>query len=97
MFCACCERHVTVWDGLYGCCGDCAECASLEHWDPCCHGACKLPPTRREALLHHQAEFLWSARQQQDRHGDNEQRDLYVGYAMQLRRTRLNEAKGGAA
>lgn len=42
--CGCCERDVPAsrWDGLYGSCGDCAFCSSLEHFDPCCHGACKL-------------------------------------------------------
>jgi hypothetical protein len=40
--CGCCDRDVPDsggWDGLYGCCHNCAFCASLEHF-PCCHGAC---------------------------------------------------------
>jgi hypothetical protein len=49
--CGCCDRCVPEpeWDGLYSSCGDCAWCASLEHFEPCHHGGCKdaTPPVTK--------------------------------------------------
>jgi hypothetical protein len=41
-FCGCCRKPRSSWDYLYGCCGGCAWCWSLEH-DKCCHGECYPP------------------------------------------------------
>lgn len=43
-FCGCCKRYVDQLDGLYGCCGACANCQSLTFGPDappdveCCHG-----------------------------------------------------------
>lgn len=41
-WCDCCEATLprNQWDSTYGCCHDCAFCASLYHF-PCCHGDCE--------------------------------------------------------
>ncbi len=41
--CGCCNRCVPSreYDELYSCCHGCAFCSSLEHFEPCHHGACK--------------------------------------------------------
>lgn len=94
--CDCCGRDVvsSEWDGLYGTCGYCAFCASLEHF-PCCHVDCepmpKPPHPRRQRLIELERNSLWMARREQDRWHDNEQRDMHVADAMKLRRMRHNE------
>jgi hypothetical protein len=48
--CACCDRrvHVVDWDWTYSSCHECAWCTSLEHYDPCHHGACKEDPVQHK-------------------------------------------------
>jgi hypothetical protein len=56
MLCGCCKREVppSDWDGLYGCCDECAWCQSLGQCFAgedkpestiCCHGECRRTKT----------------------------------------------------